>query len=676
MICVSIINRSLGEILEIIGRPGVEMAEIRLDLCPLRDDDYEELFSNADIPLVACCRARTLMTGGLEEKEAWAETERRLSLAVKAGADYADLELEAPSETSKAVRKLCEEEGAELIRSWHTPEGTPDTSYLRQIIRRCFRYGADIAKIVPAANCAEDAARVESLYFPEPGGPGSEPAPENGAAGRLIAFCMGAEGRRSRVNCLKYGAPFTYAAVSGDEVSAPGQTAYSELYPEIFGAAGHYDSELLEMPCSKSFAQRAIIAAALADGVSRLNGYSPCGDSESAISVARALGAEVQVEGNTLIVKGTGPLKGKLPIRTVDVGESGLLARLMIPLLSCLCGGEFTVTGRGTLPDRALSGANDIMAAFGVMVKNLDRRQDREIHIPVTVSGSLIPGVADIPGLHGSQLISGLLMSLPLCDGDSTVYVSEPKSLPYMFITCDVLKKFGIRIGSELEGDAQMIEAQDWSCCSAVNFKIKGGRQLHAASFDLESDWSSAANFMVAGAVFGSARIKGLDTSSLQADLGIVDILVDAGASVSEIEGEEITVRKAPLEAFDADLNNSPDLFPIVCVLAAFCEGRSSISGVRRLSGKESDRSAAVQEMLRKAGVGFSVDGDTMTVEGENLASRCLNGRLLKGGRYDTRHDHRMAMALKVASLGAESPIVIDDEGCVGKSFPRFFEKF
>lgn len=673
MICVSIINHTLQEIQEILDRPGVEMAEIRLDLCPLSDGEIEELFSNADIPLIACCKVETLKAQGLPDNDAWTEVERRLDLAVKAGANYADLDIEAPSAISKAVQKLCTEQGAELIRSWHSQGGTPDTGYIRQIIQRCFRYGADIAKIVTFAASGEDVERVESLYLPSQD---TESFPENAVAGQLIAFCMGPEGQRSRVDCLKSGAPFTYAAVSENELSAPGQMAYSELYPEIFGEAGHYESELLEMPCSKSFAQRAIIAAALAEGVSRLNGYSPCGDSESAISVARALGADVSREGRTLIIKGIGPLKGTLPLETVDVGESGLLARLMIPLLSRLCSGEFSVTGIGTLPGRALSGANDIMAAFGVMVRNKDPRSDREIHIPVAVSGKLIPGVADIPGLHGSQLISGLLMSLPLCKGDSTVFVSEPKSIPYMFITCDVLKRFGIRISSEMEGDEQMVEMEDWSSCSAVNFKIKGGQQLHAATFDLEADWSAAANFMVAGAVFGRTRIKGLDTSTLQADLGIVDILVDSGACVSEIEGEEISVRKAPLEAFDADLNNAPDLFPIVSVLAAFCKGKSNILGVRRLSGKESDRAVAVQEMLRKMGVEFEIDGDRITITGESLASRRLNGRLLKGGQYNTGHDHRMAMALKVASLGAESPVMLDDENCVGKSFPEFFEKF
>ena len=163
-----------------------------------------------------------------------------------------------------------------------------------------------------------------------------------------------------------------------------------------------------------------------------------------------------------------------------------------------------------------------------------------------------------------------------------------------------------------------------------------------------------------------------MDTKSLQADLTIIDILVEAGAVVSQLEEGTVCVRKAPLEAFQQDLNNAPDLFPIVAVLAAFCAGESRIAGVGRLATKESNRAEAILQMLLQMGVEARVEGDELVVWGESLAARLLGGRLLKGGAYTSRHDHRMVMALKVASLGAESPIVIDDEACVGKSFPDF----
>ena len=494
--------------------------------------------------------------------------------------------------------------------------------------------------------------------------------------GRLIAFGMGEEGRSTRIECLRRGAPFSYAALTPEEATAPGQWTTEDMQSAVYGGRCRYDGEGLVMPASKSFAQRAILAAALAEGESRLSGYSSCGDTDAAIDVARALGAEVIIEDSTLHITGIAASEGKLSLESLNTGESGLLTRLMIPVMAAINSGSFSIDGRGTLLKRPLNAASDIMAAFGVLLSNRDKRSDKEVFVPLKAKGRLIPGTADIPGNGGSQLISGLLMALPLCSKDSTLYVNEPKSIPYMYITLDVLKHFGVKTRSEMEGDAEMLQAEDWSSCSGINFSIRGSQHYQAADFAIEGDWSAAANFFVAGAIFGSAEIKGMDTKSLQADLTIVDILVDAGAIISELEDNTLCVRKAPLEAFEQDLNNAPDLFPITAVLAAFCSGESRISGVGRLASKESDRAGAIMEMLGKMGVEARIEGDDMYICGESLTSRLLGGRLLRGGEYTSRHDHRMVMALKVASLGADSPIVIDDEACVEKSFPDFLKIF
>ena len=461
----------------------------------------------------------------------------------------------------------------------------------------------------------------------------------------------------------------------------------------VYSDAQGFYAEHLGMPSSKSFAQRAIIAAALAEGTSHLRGYSACADTEAAVAAARALGAEV-TEGEVLTIKGIGPIENPLELTSLHCGESGLLTRMMIPILSQIGPGSVLVTGEKTLVNRPLKGAADIMASFGVMLRNA-ARTSREIYVPMTVEGKLVPGRADISGAGGSQIISGLLMALPMAQAPSTVYVSEPKSIPYMFITLDVLQKFGIRIGNEMEGDEEFLQTRDWGYCTGLTFKVKGGQRYKAAELSLEGDWSSAANFLVAGAIFGSASVDGLDTQSLQADLTIMDILVEAGASVSQIENDcvdEVSVAaaaagvnphtgavnavKAPLNAFSFDLNNAPDLFPITAVLAAFCPGESRIAGTGRLANKESDRAKAIKEMLTQMGVECAIEGDEMVIKGHSLSSRLLNGNLLNGGEYTSNHDHRMVMALKVASLGASSPIVIDDEQCVAKSFPDFLTLF
>ena len=307
------------------------------------------------------------------------------------------------------------------------------------------------------------------------------------------------------------------------------------------------------------------------------------------------------------------------------------------------------------------------MASFGVAI--------RSERVPITVTPPLIPGNAEVSGVDGSQIISGLLTALPLCSKNSTLYISEPKSIPYMFITQDILRKFGVRIKSEMEGDETMIEEQDWSGCSQISFSVKGGQKYKAADLRIEGDWSAAANFLVAGAIFGKAEVSGLNTDSLQADLAIADILVQAGAAVSEVEGS-VCVSKAPLEGFEADLANSPDLFPICAVLAAFCDGQTALHGVDRLHGKESDRAAAILEMLSGFGVQADIEGNDLIINGETLCSRLLNGRLLKGGNFATHHDHRMAMAVKIASMGAAEKVALDDPSCVAKSFPSFWELF
>ena len=478
--------------------------------------------------------------------------------------------------------------------------------------------------------------------------------------GRLVAFAMGEAGRSSRLECLRLGSPFTYAALTSEEAAAPGQWPYSEMTEALYsGGFLPLEGVALQMPSSKSFAQRAIIAAALAGKDSTLDGYTPCQDSENARNVAQVIKNET------------------LPAQ-IHVGESGLLTRLMIPIVAALQNEKskvVNITGEGTLLNRPLKGATEIMAKFGTLLRPLGEQVTGDIKVPLSVQGPLLPGKVDISGKDGSQLISGLLMALPLLKGDSVIHVHDPKSIPYMFITIDVLKKFGIRIGSEMEGDEEFMETQDWGLCTGITFKIKGGQEYKPANFCIEGDWSAAANFLVAGAVFGIVRLQGLDTTSLQADISIMDILMDAGASLSqEDESGIITTQKAPLRAFDTDLNNCPDLFPIVAILAAFCSGTSHILGFKRLASKESDRGKAILESLTKMGVSAYAEGDQLTIEGHSLESRILNGTLLKGGEYTSFHDHRMAMALTVASLGADGPIIIDDTDCVAKSFPAFFD--
>ena len=727
MICTTIINKDFQGILAALER--CEMAEIRLDSCNLSMKEIDDVFSS-DVPLVATCRIAEVManeaslqdpslTEQSREIKAMQIAERKLVRAIEAGARYVDVEIEAQKQMSKRVRNAAHESGTVFIRSYHDFTGTASVEELRAMVEKCRYHGADIVKLVTTAHSQDDVDRVMSLYSwcsTEAAG-----GVEALADGGLIAFCMGEAGRDSRIEALAKGAPYTYAALTADEAAAPGQWPMDEMIAAVYEGvlcnntrkmlkcSRYPKTSPLRMPCSKSFAQRAIIAAALAHGTSHLSGYTPCGDNEAALQVARNLGAEVHLEGTTLIIKGISASLGSLKTlpdaaadsgcdaegqgceepagTTLHVGESGLLTRMMIPLMAQLCPGEVTFTGEKTLLGRPLTGAKEILDAFEVQtgsprydrndVKDADSSIDQALCVPLTVKGPLKPGRADISGKHGSQIISGLLMALPFSDRNSTLVVHEPKSIPYMFITLEVLKKFGIKTGNEMLGGRDFLESNgDWSLCTEMVFKVKGGQRYRTADIDLEGDWSAAANFLVAGAIFGKVQLEGLDTTSLQADLSIMDILMDAGASLSQTDGDRgvITVQRAPLKSFCVDASNCPDLFPIISVLAAFCQGTSRLAGVGRLANKESDRARAIIEMLTQMGVKAEIEGDEMLIEGHSLAQRLLDGNLLRGGAYTSHHDHRMVMALKVASLGADSPITIDDETCVAKSFPQFHE--
>ena len=771
MICTTIQNKNLDQILEALE--SCEMAEIRLDRCSLSLRDIEECFTS-DVPLVATCRIADLiatepalqdesLTPQSKEIKAAQIAEKRLCKAIEAGARYVDVEIEAPKQMSKRVRNVAHENGTVFIRSFHDFEGTDSLEALKAVVEKCCYHGADMVKVVTTAHTQEDADKVLSLYDWCSGMSASENEKiASLAEGGLIAFCMGDAGRQSRLDCLRKGAPYTYAAVSEDEAAAPGQWTASEMASALYGdfhfvgtcstfggkmhavptktggpaalsgvkcTRSNLEPGVVisnpEVPCSKSFAQRAIIAAALASGTSHLRGYTPCGDNEAAIRVAENLGAKVDRNGGELIITGISAALGDLAtlpangvsdepallpggqdksflpegvapgLPTLHVGESGLLTRMMIPVMAQLCPGPVVFTGEKTLLGRPLTGAREIMEALGASVTSVDQSAAEvpsPVRVPLTVQGPLAATRAEISGKHGSQIISGLLMALPFSQKNTSLIVREPKSIPYMFITVEVLKKFGIKIGNDMLGGRDFIESGgDWSLCTEIVFKVKGGQRFKAADIDLEGDWSAAANFLVAGAIFGRVEMEGLDTTSLQADLSIMDILMDTGASLSQLDGDKgsITVQRAPLKAFAVDASNCPDLFPIVSVLAAFCQGTSRIAGVGRLANKESDRAKAIVEMLTQMGVKAYVEGDELMVEGHSLAQRLLAHKacvascspasqpgLLKGGKYTSHHDHRMVMALKVASLGADSPIVIDDETCVEKSFPDFLDMF
>ncbi len=666
MICTSIVNKSVDEVFSIMDDPFVEMGEIRLDLCDYSVQDLQELIEYCEKPLLVSCHVDPALKGE-EKNRAWERASGLYAAAIDSGVSFIDLDINAPVHISQSIQKSCKNGGIRLIRSFHDYEKTPEQTLLKQTILRCFRYGADIAKIACKANTQEDVTRLQGFY--------DTLLEDNHSikAENLILISMGGLGEQARVDCLGKGAPLSFAYY--DAPSAEGQLSFEQMHEKVYGQWRGVHKKDFHAPCSKSYAQRSIIAAALSEGTSTLRGFTPCDDSLSAIEVVRKLGATVKRHADTIKIEGIGPVRAEsMEIDSLNVGESGLLARLCIPLSAVLSQKETLIEGCKTLLDRPLKGASDIMAGFGILLENKAKHPDNKNYIPLCVKGKFYPGTAELPGEAGSQLISGLLMALPLCQSDSQMFISDPKSIPYMFMTQDILKQFGIKTACELEGNAKMLEQQDWSYCNGIHFKVRGGQQYKAAEIDLEADWSAAAAFLTYGALFGEAEVDGLNTESIQADITILDILSDAGACIS-YDQDVVSVKRSVLQAFEYDLNNAPDLIPLAALLAAFCPGQSTIAGVQRLRSKESDRAEAILTTLSQMGVEARINGDELRVKGMSLTQRFLSGHLLKGGKYTSFHDHRMVMLLSLAQMGADSPIEIDDTECVSKSFPRFFEE-
>jgi 3-phosphoshikimate 1-carboxyvinyltransferase len=389
-------------------------------------------------------------------------------------------------------------------------------------------------------------------------------------------------------------------------------------------------------PPSKSHLQRAIAIASLAEGESMITGYVSSEDVDAAIAAARALGAIVKVDGTTLTIS-----KGAMPASSVQIycGESGLSARMSAAIAS-LSDVEVTLTGSGTLPHRPFEIVGQVLSQLGKTVKLQKGR------LPLTLSGTLTSGVVYMDGSETSQLLTGLLIALPLLPGRSTIHVKGLNSRPYIELTIETLATFGIAIENH----------------EFTTFSIQGGQRPSATCMRAEGDWSAAAFLLVGGAVAGNVSVSGLNPHSAQADRAILDALHSAGAQVSWAN-DVLTVAAAPLRSFHFDATQCPDLFPPLAALAACCLGTSTIVGCSRLSSKESDRTSTIKSVLYVLGIDVKVEKNSMHIKGGAIA----------GGTVSSFHDHRIAMMATLLGCVADGPVSITEAEAVNKSYPVFF---
>lgn len=393
-------------------------------------------------------------------------------------------------------------------------------------------------------------------------------------------------------------------------------------------------------PSSKSYAQRAIALALLAEGRTTLRNIEFCKDTRSAISCIEALGAKVSyLDESTIAVDG-----GLHPVTdTLMVGESGLATRLFTPIAS-LNSTPICIKGEGTLLHRPMMMMIEPLRRLGVEVR------DGGGHLPIEVKGPIHGGNIEVDGSFSSQFITGLLLALPLAKEDTTLQVRSAVSTPYIDMTIDTAKRFGVEI---------MHHEGDYS-----EFYIEGGQKYTPADLAIEGDWSGASTMLVAGAISGRVTVKNLSTLSKQADTAICRALERAGAGII-IEGDSITVTKRRLRSFTFDATNSPDLFPALAALAAAAHGQSTIIGTQRLLHKESDRAETIRQEYEKLGI--EVD-----ISEENVMK--IRGGEIHPATVFSHNDHRIAMSLAVSALRCKGNVTIENAECVEKSYPTFFE--
>ena len=394
-------------------------------------------------------------------------------------------------------------------------------------------------------------------------------------------------------------------------------------------------------PASKSVMIRAVAASLLASGVSRIANPSFCDDGLVALRIAETLGAEIDKSDSAVTVSGNGDLRQKrIKGNILDCGESGLCMRMFAPIAGLL-EQEITLEAGGSLRSRPMTMVQEL-AQLGVICATNGG------FAPITVKGRMGAGRVHISGSESSQFLTGLLMALPLCPGGSAVTVPDLKSRPYVELTVDVMRRFGVAVRHD-EG--------------LTDFHIKGIGHYSAQDITVEGDWSGAAFLLVAGALAGSITVNGLNADSRQADKAVTEALIRAGSRM-KVVGDSVSVSNDKLEAFDFDASNCPDLFPALAVLAGACAGKSVIYGADRLKYKESDRASALASELAKLGIRIDVCENRMEI----------TGGAYHGATIDSHNDHRIAMACTVAALRGKGEVVIENAECVSKSYPSFFE--
>jgi 3-phosphoshikimate 1-carboxyvinyltransferase len=401
---------------------------------------------------------------------------------------------------------------------------------------------------------------------------------------------------------------------------------------------GNY-SRIIQIPASKSDGQRALLAAALANGTSYIHHLGNSKDEFAMLRCIEHLGAKISWKGEVLEIEGLSTFPNEIAL---NCGESGLTSRLLIAVCA-MYPGNFSISGEGSLLQRSMDFFVDLFNE-----QQLTFTFSENNTLPLQVRGGIQAGEILVDGSQSSQYISGLLMGLPLLASDSVLVVENGVSLPYIQMTLNTLASFGIVI--------KQVENR---------YYIQGNHTYKPTTYTVEGDWSSASYWLVASALGQDIQVNGLSFESLQADKALLEVFKIANCTVVQSEnGVQIHGNERKTFVFDA--THCPDLFPALAVFAALTPVISMIKGVHRLQNKESDRGKVLQTEFKKLGVRIELDEDIMHIYGQSSIS---------GGIINANNDHRIAMCFGVLGMFTTTPIIIDGAEAVIKSYPSFWEE-
>ena len=413
---------------------------------------------------------------------------------------------------------------------------------------------------------------------------------------------------------------------------------------------------VVKAPPSKSYSHRAVILASLAKGTSKLYDMLYSEDTLASIRVCKALGAKINKTDDYLEVVGTGGKLHNSSTEPIDLANSGTTLRLMTSI-SALSDNEVILTGDESLQTRPMGLLMDALMPLGIETESLNDNDKA----PILIKPGYVGGETNIYGNVSSQYISSIIISSPLSDKGVTLYVlPEFKSKPYVNMTLDIMRKFGVKSlrGYYLKHEACDKEHQS---CRIDEFKVKK-QDYVACDYTVEGDYSSASYLLALIAINGGkAKIKNLFRDSKQGDKYILDILQKMGATI--IRGEDYVeiASNGDLKAIDVNLSNAPDLLITVAVLAAMAEGTTNITGVAHARVKETDRIDTTCRELEKLGCKLVEHEDGMSITGG-----------VSSGVVDSHGDHRLAMAFSL--IGLKHDIEITNGEVFDVSFPNFIE--